>query len=278
METERDWLGLRDRACVVTGAAGGIGSVIARNFAELGAKVVMIDRDAAQCDAAAAGFGRHRHRPVALSCNVADPESVTSAASRARELVGPADVLVNNAAILKPGPILTVSPEDWSALIAVNLNGYLFCAQNFAAQMIERKRGAMVHIASIAGYVPQSYSGAYSASKAGVLMLSQQLAVELGEYGVRSNVVSPAMLITPLSEAFYANAKLKAQREAIVPLRRIGTPRDIADAVAFFASDRSQYISGEDMLVDGAVSRSLLGLFPRPGFDRADHVALDNKS
>jgi glucose 1-dehydrogenase len=278
MEAERDWLGLRDRACVVTGAAGGIGRVIARNFAELGAKVVMIDRETAQCEAAAAGFGQHRHQPVALSCNVADPESVASVAARARELVGPADVLVNNAAILKPGPILTVSAEDWNALVAVNLNGYLFCAQQFAAQMIERKRGALIHIASISGYLPQSYSGAYSASKAGVLMLSQQLAVELGEYGVRSNVVSPAMLITPISEAFYANAKLRAQREAIVPLRRIGTPQDIADAVVFFASDRSHYISGEDVLVDGAVSRSLLGLFPRPGFDRADHVALDNKS
>jgi NAD(P)-dependent dehydrogenase (short-subunit alcohol dehydrogenase family) len=126
----------------------------------------------------------------------------------------------------------------------------------------------MVHVASIAGYMPQGYSGAYSVAKAGIRMLSQNLAIELGEFNIRSNVVSPAMIITPLSEAFYKDPDMKARRERMVPQRRIGAPQDIADAIVWFASDRASYVNGEELLVDGGLQRNLLTQIPRPGFEK----------
>ncbi|WP_188610974.1 SDR family NAD(P)-dependent oxidoreductase [Chelatococcus reniformis] len=265
------WLGLAGRVCVITGAGGGIGRLLAAHFAAAGARVVVLDRDERACREVAAELPAAA-AAVALACDVADPASVARAAQACRAEAGPCDVLVNNAAILRAGPIATVSFADWNALLAVNLTGYLLCAQHFGRHMTERGRGSMVHVASIAGHLPQSFSGAYSVSKAGVMMLSQQLAVELGEHGVRSNVVSPAMIRTPLSEPFYRDAELLARRTAMVPLRRIGTPADIAAAALFLASDQAAYVSGQELLVDGAVGRSWLGLIPRPGFDRQDHV------
>lgn len=272
---DASWLGLAGRVCVVTGAAGGIGRVLAEAFAGAGARPVVLDRDLAACEAVAASLGPDA---LAVACDVADPASVAEAARTCRERAGGCDILINNAAILRSGPIATVSFEDWNLLLAVNLTGYLLCSQRFGALMRETGRGAMVHVASVAGHVPQGFSGAYSVSKAGVMMLSQQLAVELGEFGVRSNVVSPAMIRTPLSEPFYRDPNLLARRVAMVPTRRIGEPEDIAQAALFLASDRAQYISGEEILVDGALSRSWLGLIPRPGFDRADHGADESKT
>lgn len=265
---DASWLGLQDRVAVVTGAAGGIGRSIAMRFAAAGATVVVLDRDEGACRETASGIPR----AAPLACDVSDPDSVARAATTCRADIGPCDILVNNAAILRAGPIASVSFTDWNALLAVNLTGYLLCAQAFGRHMTERKRGAMVHVASIAAHLPQAYSGAYSVSKAGVMMLSRQLAVELGESGVRSNVVSPAMIRTQLSEPFYRDPALLARRTEMVPVRRIGAPADIADAILYLASDRASYVSGEEILVDGALSDSWLGLIPRPGFDRADHA------
>jgi NAD(P)-dependent dehydrogenase (short-subunit alcohol dehydrogenase family) len=154
-------------------------------------------------------------------------------------------------------------------MISINLTGYLLCARAFLPHMQELSDGAIVNVASIGGHLPQAYSGAYSVSKAGIRMLSQVLAVEFAEFGVRSNVVSPAMLVTPLSEGFYADPQMKARREAMVPSGRIGSPQDIADAAVFLSSARSTYINGEELLIDGALSVNLLAQIPRPGFDRA---------
>jgi len=119
----------------------------------------------------------------------------------------------------------------WNQLMAVNVGGFLLCSQSFGRQMIARGGGSMVHVASISGRVPQPYSGPYSVSKAGVKMLSQLLAVELGEQGIRSNVVSPAMVRTPMSEVIYQNPDVLKKREQVVPARRISGPRDIAEVV-----------------------------------------------
>ncbi len=131
-----------------------------------------------------------------------------------------------------------------------------------------RGAGAIVHVASISASFPQGYSGAYSASKAGVVMVSRQLAVEWGPRGVRSNVVSPGMIRTPMTEAIYQAAGVHEARRALVPARRIGRPEDIADAVVFLASERASYITGEEIVVDGGLTRTLMGTIPRPGFEK----------
>ncbi|HET6195646.1 MAG TPA: SDR family oxidoreductase, partial [Acetobacteraceae bacterium] len=188
-----EWLGLQGRVCVVTGAGGGIGRAVALGMAQAGASVVLLDRDEATCRETAEVLRPTAAKTLAIGCDIADPDSV-AAAERASRSIGPCDVLVNNAGMLLAGSLATVPLNDWNRLLAVNLTGYLLCAQAFGKAMIERGRGAIVHTASIAGSNAQAFSGAYSVSKAGVLMLSRQLAVEWGPHGVRSNVMSPGLV------------------------------------------------------------------------------------
>ncbi|MCX8998211.1 SDR family oxidoreductase [Rhizobiaceae bacterium BDR2-2] len=256
------WLGLDGKTIVVTGAGGGIGQALARAFAGEGARVVLIDRDEARTAPLAAEIG---NGAFALACDLSKAGEIAAAAERV-EAAGGADILVNNAGILRPGPLESVSQADWSAMLAVNLTGYLAAAQAFGKGMIARGQGALVHVASIAGSQPQPASGAYSASKAAILMLSRQLACEWGPKGIRSNTVSPGLVRTPLSEPFYRDAEVRARREAMVPLGRIAGPQDMADVALFLASPRAAYVSGQDIVVDGGLSQTLMGLVPRPGY------------
>jgi NAD(P)-dependent dehydrogenase (short-subunit alcohol dehydrogenase family) len=264
-----NWLGLQGKVCVVSGAGGGIGRAVALGMAEAGASVVLLDSNGDACRATAEALGPTGAKTLALECDIADPDSV-AAAERASQAVGPCDVLVNNAGMLRAGPLTTVSMEDWNRLLAVNLTGYLLCAQAFGKAMIDRGRGAIVHTASIAGSNAQGFSGAYSVSKAGVLMLSRQLAVEWGPHGVRSNVMSPGLVRTPMSETFYQDPQVLQRRSAAIPLGRIGTPEDMAQVVMFLASDRAAFVNGQEIIVDGGFEHMLMSLVPRPGFERGN--------
>ena len=262
------WLGLEGRVCAVTGAGGGLGRAIALGLAAAGARVALLDRSADGMSGTVAALRDAGAEPLALACDVADPESVTTAAARVEAALGPCAVLVNNAALLRPGPLESLTLADWNALLAVNLTGYFLCSQAFGAQMRAAGRGSLVHVASIAAGHAQGFSGAYSVSKAGVVMLSRQIATEWGPAGLRSNVVSPGLVTTPLSQPFYDAPGVRARREAVVPAGRIGRPEDIADAVAFLASDRAAYVNGDEMVVDGGFTRGIMNLIPRPGFDQ----------
>ena len=275
-ESGDSWLGLTGRVCVVTGAGGGIGSEVALQLLAAGARVALLDRDAPRLADIAEELREHERCLLTVVCDVTDAESVHAAANQVEQAWGPIQLLVNNAASLYADALMDIAIEKWNRLLAVNLTGYLLCAQTFGRRMIASGGGAMVHIASISATIPQPYSGAYSVSKAGVKMLSQLLAVELGEHGVRSNVVSPAMIRTPMSEGIYLDPAVRLRREQIVPAGRIGTPADIAGAVLFLASERASYISGQEFLVDGGLTQAWLSLIPRPGFEKANPVAKSN--
>ncbi|HJQ59197.1 MAG TPA: SDR family oxidoreductase [Vineibacter sp.] len=265
----QDWLGLAGKVCVVTGGGGGIGGAIAATFAAAGASVALLDRNAETCAANAKALTAKGAKAVAVGCDTSDPASVADACARVTSALGPADVLANNAGLLNPGALANLTLEAWNANIAVNLTGYFICAQAFGRAMLERKKGALVHIASIAATNPQPWSGAYSVTKAGVAMLSRQLAAEWGPLGVRSNVVSPGLIRTPMSEAFYQHNETAQRRAELVPVGRVGGPQDIADAVVWLSSERAAYVSGEEVIVDGGVTQTLMGLIPRPGFTAA---------
>jgi NAD(P)-dependent dehydrogenase (short-subunit alcohol dehydrogenase family) len=260
-----DWLGLGGRVCVVTGGGGGIGRSVAVNLARAGALVAAIDRDEEGLARTRSELEGNRH--VVASCDVADADSIAAAAETIEKALGPATVLVNAAALLRPGTLDTLSLAEWNLVLSVNLTGYFLCAQTFGRQMRKLGRGSLVHVASIAASHAQGKSGAYSVSKAGVVMLSRQLASEWGPDGVRSNVVSPGMVITPMSQAFYDTPGVTERRSAVTPMRRIGMPQDIADAATFLASDRSAYINGDEIVVDGGFTRTIMNLVPRPGHD-----------
>ena len=263
--TNTDWLGIAGKIAVVTGAAGGMGRAIATSLVEAGAAVALLDRELDGLKSLERQLRDAGGQVTAIVCDTGSEGSIADAAQSSADRLGPADILVNNAGILRSGALASLPLEDWNELLTVNLTGYLLCAQAFRHQMIGRG-GAMVHIASIAATNPQPRSGAYSPSKAAVAMLSRQLALEWGPDGIRSNVVSPGLIRTPMSESFYQQPDVKERREKMLPSRRIGTAQDIADAVIFLASARSTYVNGAEILVDGGLDQVVMELTPRPGF------------
>jgi glucose 1-dehydrogenase len=262
-----DWLGIAGRVAVVTGAASGIGRATAESLAEVGASVALLDINAEGARAAAAAIAAKGAKVAAVACDTTSQASLADAVRAVEAALGPAEILVNNAGVLRPGGLDTISLADWNAILAVNLTGYLLAAQAFGAGMRKRRRGAIAHVASIAASEPQPFSGAYSAAKTGVVMLSRQLAFEWGPQGVRSNVVSPGLIRTPLSEAFYQTPGVTEARSRIVPGGRVGTPDDIARAITFLVSEKADYVNGAELLVDGGLSGILMGQVPRPGFE-----------
>jgi NAD(P)-dependent dehydrogenase (short-subunit alcohol dehydrogenase family) len=266
-QNSSDWLGLSGRVCVVTGGGGGIGRAVAFGLARAGARVAAIDLDERGLEVARTELCELGRDHVVARCDTSSAESVAAASEAIEKSLGSCSVLVNAAAVLRPGVLETLSLAEWNAVLSVNLTGYFLCARIFGQHMRKLGRGSLVHVASIAGSHAQGQSGAYSVSKAGVIMLSRQLASEWGPHGIRSNVVSPGMVITPMSQSFYDTPGVTERRTAVVPMRRIGMPHDIADAILFLASDRSSYVNGDEIAVDGGYANMLMNLVPRPGFD-----------
>ena len=278
----KDTSGLAGRVCVVTGAGSGIGRGIALALAKEGGRIAVLDLNVEGMKATVAEIKALGGEAVAFTCDTSDAASVASAGAQSAAALGPCDVLVNNAGILRPGALDVLTLEEWNKVLSVNLTGYFLCAQTFGRQMRNKGEGegegegeggaigggALVHIASIAAEHATAMAGAYSVAKAGVEMLSRQLAVEWGPHGIRSNVVHPGLILTPMSQAFYEQPGVTERRSQAVPAGRIGVPDDIAQAVVFLASDRSAYISGQSLTVDGGFTRMMMGLIPRAGYER----------
>ncbi|WP_299194012.1 SDR family oxidoreductase [uncultured Erythrobacter sp.] len=244
------------RSAIVTGSANGIGATIAELLAARGYRVGILDRD----ESAVAERCELIEGAVALPCDVCDPSAVEAAF----EGFGPApDLLVNNAGIVRFGPLAEQSDDDIRITIEVNLMGVLWTSRSAARRMAERGSGHVISLTSINAYSPGPGSGAYPASKAAVKQLMKQFALEYGERGVRFNSVAPGFIDGGMSTPIYADPKVRAARSKGVPLGRLGTPEDIANAVAFLDSPEGGYINGHDLVVDGAVTHAVLKNLPR---------------
>lgn len=257
-----DWLGLAGRTAVITGAGGGIGRAVAVELAKTGMHTVVLDLTQELVNGTLAEIKSEGLSAVGYECNVTNEVEVSKIAKDLGEI----HVLVNTAGILRPGELADLPTAEWQALINVNLTGYFVTSRTFVPNFRAAGSGSIVHVASVSGSNPQPASGAYSVSKAGVLMMSKQLAFELGPEGIRSNTVSPGLVRTPLTEAYYHVGDVAARRDAAVPIRRVARPIDIADVVTFLASDRSRYVTGADIVADGGFSQTLMSTVPRPGF------------
>jgi NAD(P)-dependent dehydrogenase (short-subunit alcohol dehydrogenase family) len=244
---------LAGRTAAVTGAGGGLGRAILAQLAAMGANVIALDLQEIALDLP----GEH----LSLACDVTLDDAVARAARVVADRFGRCDVLVNNAAILpKPVPLEDTSEELWGQVLDVNLKGAFLCSRHFGAQMLEAGRGSIVNLASIAASAPNAV-GVYGVSKAAVLALTRQIAVEWGPRGLRANAVSPGLVRTPMSEPFYADPENHAARTSKVASRRIGVPSDVASVVAFLACDASAYVNGQEIVVDGGfLHTSLMSL------------------
>jgi NAD(P)-dependent dehydrogenase (short-subunit alcohol dehydrogenase family) len=251
---------------VVTGGGRGIGAEAARQLAAAGGRVAVLDRDAVSAQAVADDIVRQGGQAIGLMADVSLPDSVAAAAARVQQALGPCRILVNNAALVGyAGPLMTADRAQWSQMLDVNLTGALTCAQAFGAQMIAAGQGgSIVNVTSICGHVPLPGGGAYSVGKSGLMMLTRMLSLELAEHGIRCNSVSPGLVRTPATEAAYHDDAVHAARQRMVPSGRIADPLDLANVIVFLASDRAGYVNGEDILVDGALSRTVMNLVPRP--------------
>ncbi|MDP9995293.1 NAD(P)-dependent dehydrogenase (short-subunit alcohol dehydrogenase family) [Variovorax boronicumulans] len=233
---------LDGRVAVVTGASGGLGVAICERLVELGALVAHLDLQTPKGVAAP---------HLAISCDITDEASVEAAAAEVEKRLGRCGILVNNAGILVPHTSLQkMALKTWHRSLDVNLTGTLLCTQTFGQHMLRAGSGAIVNIASIAGSKANA-SPSYSVSKSAVLGLTRHTAVEWGPRGIRTNAVSPGFIQTPLSAEHYKNEDATRHRIGLVPVRRLGTPRDIANAVAFLASNAAAFINGQDLIVDG---------------------------
>lgn len=245
------------RTALVTGAAAGIGAGIARVLAGRGWHVVANDVD---------GEGVRRVAAEIGGTAVAGDVVVEAAAlvEQAVAATGRLDGLVNNAGIIRRGPLADLDPADVEATLAVNLRAVVALSAA-ALPHLAATGGAIVNIASMAAQVPQLGGGMYAASKAGVVAFTQQAAVEFGPSGVRVNAVGPGMIRTEMAEAVYADPVLHEKRRALVPMGRIGAPEDIGRVVAFLLSPDAAYVSGQHILVDGGLTHTLMAHFPQPG-------------
>jgi NAD(P)-dependent dehydrogenase (short-subunit alcohol dehydrogenase family) len=243
---------LEGRVAVVTGAAGGLGGAIVAGLLDAGATPVLLDVASGGLDEAARKIERaYGQRPGTVVCDVTDPTEVEQAAKWVERKHGRCDVLVNNAAVLERAPLDEHPVDLWDRVLTVNLRGYFLCTQAFGRLMLAAESGSIVNVASLAGESPSFGNGAYCASKAGVLALTRQTAVEWGPRGIRANAVSPSFMRTPMMAG--SGEEHERQRTHNVPLGRIGETHEAAAAVVFLAGPEASYLNGINMPVDGAL-------------------------
>lgn len=244
---------------MVTGAAGGIGTAVVATLAAQGMAVAAVDTDTGRLDELTAKLAVDGSCVTGYSADVSDSAAVDRVVARIEQDLGPIGVLVNAAGVLRVGAASGLSDVDWRATFSVNLDGVFHCSRAVAVRMKERGRGAIVTVASNAGRVPRMQMAAYGASKAAAASYTRTLGLELAEHGVRCNVVSPGSTDTDMLRALWSDgggrrATIEGSLEGYklgIPLRRIAEPQDIADAVAFLASDRARHITMQDLCVDG---------------------------
>jgi len=245
------------KLALVTGAGGGIGRAIARLALAQGWRVVLIDvqQEALARSAAELGGGEPK------VCDITDEAQV---AALVAGLDAPPHLLVNNAGVVKFSYLLDMSVADFRRIIDIDLTGAFIMSQAVARRMCAQGQGgSIVNISSIGGITPSLGTNAYAPGKAGLAKLSELMALEWGSHGIRVNTVSPGFIDGGMSTPVYADPKTRAARSAAVPLKRLGSEDDIAQAVMFLASEAAGYVSGHNLVVDGAITHSVLAQVPR---------------
>ncbi len=239
------------KVALVTGAARGIGQATALKLAAGGADLALCDLQkewVAETEAKVKELGR---RAESFAMNVAESGDITRAVAEVEKAFGRIDILVNNAGITKDTLMMRMSEEDWDNVININLKGTFLCTKAVSRIMMKQRSGAIVNVASIIGLIGNAGQCNYAASKAGVIALTKSVAKELAARNIRANAVAPGFIQTKMTDALTED--IKQQMLANIPLKRFGSPEDVANVIAFLAGDEAAYVSGQVVTVCGGM-------------------------
>ena len=243
---------LKGKCAIVTGAAKGIGKAIALKLASLGANIVLNYRSseekAIETENEIKAFGVEVLRVKGDISNISDVENLIKSA---KEKFGKIDIMVNNAGITKDTLILRMKEEDFNSVIDVNLKGVFNCLKTITPVMVKQREGKIINLSSVVGLSGNAGQVNYAASKAGVIGMTKSLAKEIGARGITVNAVAPGFIETDMTEVL--GDKFKEEAKKSIPLKRLGKPEDVANVVAFLASEDADYITGQVIQVDGGM-------------------------
>lgn len=243
---------LKGKCAIVTGASRGIGKAIALKLASLGANVVINyrsnEKEALEVENEIQKLGVET---LCVKGDISKSEEVENLISSAKEKFGTIDIMVNNAGITKDGLILRMKDEDFDSVIDVNLKGVFNCLKAITPVMVKQKHGKIINLSSVVGITGNAGQVNYSASKAGVIGMTKSLAKEVGSRGITVNAVAPGYIETDMTESL--GDKYKEEMKKNIPLKRLGTAKDVAEVVAFLASESSDYVTGQVIQVDGGM-------------------------
>ena len=245
---------LKNKVAIVTGARRGMGKSHVVKLAKAGAKVVVTDISKEDCQKVVEEIEKKGGEALAIKCDVTKKEEVDNLVKNTVKRFGKVDILVNNAGICQLKPFLELTEEDWNRTLDINLKGYFLCTQAAAKEMVKQKSGVIINIASIVSGqvgIGMGTLAHYCASKGGIIALTESLAVELAPYGIRVNAIAPGMIETPMISFIKENPEQEKEMLRRVPIGRIGRPEEVSDLVLFLASDRSSYITGSEIIIDG---------------------------
>jgi len=244
---------LRDKVAIVTGASRGIGAAIAANMAEEGAKVVLVSRKIDGLQGVAEGIRGNGGDAMPIACHVGHPEQREAMLDQALQAHGKVDILVNNAATNPHfGPMLSIDGGAWDKTFEVNVKGYFGMIQLVAGHLQQRNaKGSIVNIASVVGLMAAPMQGVYAMTKAAVISMTRTLAMELGGSRIRVNAIAPGLIETKFAQVLVDNDAIRSSIVDRTAAGRVGQPRDISGGAVFLASDESDYITGDVMVIDG---------------------------
>lgn len=242
---------LTGKTAIVTGASRGIGAAIARKLCEAGANVALCSRSAEAVAAIADTLNSEGYTAISTAADISKKADVEALIKTVLDRFSQIDILVNNAGITRDTLLMRLQDEDWDAVLQTNLTGTMYCTRAVMRPMLRQRSGRIINISSVIGIMGNPGQASYAAAKAGIIGFTKTIAREVGVRGITVNAIAPGFITTDMTAQM--PQQNQEQLRALIPLRRFGSPEDVADAVYFLASDAARYITGQTLHVDGGM-------------------------